>query len=120
MLNLGPFSTRSHKFTLTATETEGRTPTHPIRQEPHLYRPKRNSNFVTQEGRSRWSNRGGGILPPPQGTGLSDLEDRKQQVCSDSIRRAREDPATSRTGLKTTRFSPIHIKPSNQNLFQAQ
>ncbi len=41
MLNLGPFSTRSHKFTLNDTETEGKTPTHSIRQEPHLYRPKR-------------------------------------------------------------------------------
>jgi len=29
----------------------------------------------------------GGLSTPPQGTGLSDLEDRKQQVCSDSMGR---------------------------------
>jgi len=66
MLNFDPFSSRSHKFTLGDYRDGRETPPHSIGLEPHIYRPKRKCNSVTQEGKSRWSNRRGGFLPPPR------------------------------------------------------
>ncbi len=119
MLNFGPHSQADlTNSPSTTTEAEEKTPTHAVRQEPHLYRPKRKCNSVTQEGQSRWSNRRGGFLAP-QGTGLSDLEDRKQQVCSDSMGRRgschlkngiESDPLLSHSQkIKQPKFAPSAV-----------
>jgi len=66
MLDFGPHSQADlTNVLLTTTKTEGKTPTHALGQEPHLYRPKRNSNSVTQEGNHGGQTEGGGHSTPP-------------------------------------------------------
>ena len=119
MLNLGPFPSRSHKFTLNDYRDGRKNSYSPIRQEPHFL-VLNGTVTLSLRREEHGGQTEGGHSNPPQDTGLSDLEDRKQQACSDSIRWAREDPVTSRTGLKANRSYLIHRKSSNRNLFQVQ